>query len=560
MNSKNELILIWLFAALGTAPILIVDYMPSHDGPAHVYLGQVLRLYDESPLFGAYFSENWNFQPNLFVYALLQPLLSVFTPAAAEKSIAVLYVLLIPCATIALANALRQSRLVLYLLLWPMLYGFMFFFGFYNFCFSLLFTLAGLALWLRLRRTNAIRDAIWLLLVSLAAYFTHLFPVANLLLIVGVGSVANTLQTTSGQATAGTRFGAQLAHLLAHLFKASWRPALALLPVFVLIVVFIVQNAGSGPSQGVDYGFVIRLTHLSLMSFNLAYAPMDALFSILLLIIFSSVFLSRDRVPGTGWKSSGHFFVFSVLTIVYGVLFFIIPATLAGSTFVFDRLAPFLYLALALTIVCARLNDRQRKILVCGLIAVGAALPLYRTYQFHQLDRFLAPFHRIAAHIQPNHTILSVRGAPFPNQSILWAPYFRVNTPLNASTMTAAENNLVDLKVVQANTHKTPLRYRDDRNPYWFLPANQAAYPARTGFRTFENLRLEASTPDLDFDGYGVRSGGRVDYLLVWGPVAAYENTVAGKEFLANVARSFKPVDIDAGADFLRLYESRQKK
>lgn len=551
MNSKHELILIWLFAILGTAPILIVDYMPSHDGPAHVYLGQVLRLFDESPLFGAYFSENWNFQPNLFVYALLQPLLSLFSPGVAEKAIAILYVLLIPCATIALANALRQSRLVLYLLLWPMLYGFMFFFGFYNFCFSLLLALIGLAQWRRLRRTNAFRDMILLFLVSLAAYFTHLFPTANLLLIVGAGTVAHTLQATSG-----TRIGARVAHL----FKTGWRPALALSPIFALIVFFVVQNAGAGPSQGVDYGFAIRVTHLSLMSFNLAYAPMDAAFSIVLLIIFSSVFLTRDRDPrpGASWKSKGDFFVFSVLTIVYSVLFFIIPATLAGSTFVFDRLLPFLYLALALTIVCADLNNRQRRILVCGLIAVGAALPVYRGYQFYQLDRFLAPFHRIAANIQPSHTILAVRGAPFPHQSVLWTPYFRVNTPLNASTMAAAEKHLVDLKVVQANTRKAPLRYRDDRNPYWFLPANQMAYPARTGFRTSENLRLEASTPDLDFTGYRLRSGGHVDYLLVWGPVAAYENTAAGKAFLAMVARAFKPVEIEDGADFLRLYKARK--
>ena len=242
--------------------------MPSHDGPAHVYLGQVLRLFDESPLFGAYFSENWNFQPNLFVYALLQPLLSLLTPSAAEKALAVLYVLLIPCTTIVFATALRQSRVILFLLLWPMLYGFMFFFGFYNFCFSLLFTLVGLSVWLRLCRSNSFLDMIALCFASLAAYFTHIFPAANLLLIIGVGTLANAVYATSGRATAKDTFRAQLGEL----FATAWRPAVALLPVYVLIVHFVTGNTEHGLSPDADYGFFARLTHLALLSLEVENA------------------------------------------------------------------------------------------------------------------------------------------------------------------------------------------------------------------------------------------------------------------------------------------------
>lgn len=545
-SATSGVLWIVMVTLVGLVPILLVDYMPSHDGPSHVYLAQVLRLYDDVPAFRDYFIKNWNFQPNLFVYALLQPLLDFLNPAAAEKAIAAIYVLLIPGATCVLARSIRLSAAVLHLALWPLLYGFMFFFGFYNFCFSLLFSLAALAVFFQLDRTPNYFLMALLCALSVTAYFTHLFPVANLLLFTGVYILAKTFIETTGE---------PLRARLLSLWAESWRPGAALLPAFLLILFFLGQSASGAPPSETPYGFLERLTHLAMLSFNLAYAPTDMVISISMLLLFAAIYFLRSK-PAAAQPLQSR--IFAVLTFVYIAVLFAIPLQLAGSTFVLDRFLPFLYLAFVLWLVSQPLNPRQYKALLGGLIVIVLSLTLYRAAQFVRLDLFMGPMRAVQNQLEPGATLLALRGASYEFPPLFWRPQYRINVPLHASAMLAAEKHLVDMKLVQANTEKTPLKYRDAVNPYWQLPAGQPSYPAKAGFRTTENLRLEQSLPALDFDGYRLRTGGQVDYLLLWGAVLDYENSDEGKQFLKQIAQSFDQVPLSTGSYHLRLFKSKR--
>ena len=82
------------------------------------------------------------------------------------------------------------------------------------------------------------------------------------------------------------------------------------------------------------------------------------------------------------------------------------------------------------------------------------------------------------------------------------------------------------------------------------LPAAQPSYPARADIGESEVLRLEAIPPDLDYQGYERRTGGRIDYLLVWGDTRAFRETKAQRKFIDRVRTAFEPRPIQKGRNF----------
>lgn len=90
----------WLFLGLALVllvPIWAVDYLPTIDGPSHVYNAWILRQYantEEYPLFQQHFEIDWRPIPNWFGHAALALLMFPFEPRVAEKVLLTLLVLL----------------------------------------------------------------------------------------------------------------------------------------------------------------------------------------------------------------------------------------------------------------------------------------------------------------------------------------------------------------------------------------------------------------------------------------------------------------------------------
>lgn len=556
---SRDAIIVWLITLLGLIPIFAVQHMPSQDGPAHIYIAQMLRLFNDpfTPLISRYFELNSGVHPNLFIYMAAQPLLSILSPAMAEKILAAAYVLLIPVATLSLATAARRSITLTYLALWPMLFGFMFFFGFYNYCFALLLAIIGVACWLWMRRTQGAAPVAALCATSFAAYFVHLFPLANMMLFIGAGALIDTWRMVARK----TDHESRLAALKLNFVRMLARPALALTPALIMVLIFIANRAGSETSYHTDkgaysYGLTERFTHLSMLSFNISYGPWDALLSIAMMVIGVTAFMMRDRNQSLPTPAATPP-PFAALVIIFLIVYWTIPGTISGHTFVLDRILPVLYLSFVLWLIHVNLTKRQIKVLVGGLTVLGIALPLFRAYQTVALDHFMRPFYAVSKHLAPNRTLLAVRGAYHRSNAALWRPYYRVNVPVHASTALAAKVGLIDLKVVQANSSVVPLKYRGGVNPYRYLPASLATYPAVEPIRIYENFRLETALPPLDIEGYRERTGGEVDYLLVWGPSAGYETSLQGRIFRESIDKFFDPIPLDEGSERVRLFRRK---
>ncbi|HEY6324179.1 MAG TPA: hypothetical protein VJA16_21770 [Thermoanaerobaculia bacterium] len=182
----------WVYAALAALYLVpfwaVPGYLPSTDGPSHVYNAWLLgELAGPAParLLRAYYTINPQPVPNSLSHVALMALLWVLPPAAAEKALLSAYVLLLAGALWYLAGAVDRGRAWLALLGLPFAWNMLLGYGFYNFLFSIPLLLLALGLWWRHRDRPGPGFAAALVGLLLACYFAHIL--AAVLALAGIG-------------------------------------------------------------------------------------------------------------------------------------------------------------------------------------------------------------------------------------------------------------------------------------------------------------------------------------------------------------------------------------
>jgi len=182
----------WVYAALVALYLVpfwaVPGYLPSTDGPSHVYNAWLLgELAGPAParLLRAYYTINPQPVPNSLTHVALMALLWALPPAAAEKALLSAYVLLLAGALWYLAGAVDRERAWLALLGLPFAWNQLLGLGFYNFLFSIPLLLLALGLWWRHRDRPDPGFAAALVGLLLACYFAHIL--AAVLALAGIG-------------------------------------------------------------------------------------------------------------------------------------------------------------------------------------------------------------------------------------------------------------------------------------------------------------------------------------------------------------------------------------
>lgn len=218
-------------ALLHLIPVWIVPRYPSQDGPSHLYLAWVMHSYAEHPILQEEFVLNLQPFPNWSCYALLQPLLAVSSPYAAEKIVWSLYVLGFPLAYFYLLRAVRRGRHVLGFLAFPFVFGFSMQLGLLNSCLGVPLSLLAMGYWWRHRNRWTWRAALGLDALLLATYFTHFIAFA-----VALGSILLLAAVTAGE---------QL--------RARLRMLVHLLPILPFPLWFMLRTAPPLPGDPVGF-------------------------------------------------------------------------------------------------------------------------------------------------------------------------------------------------------------------------------------------------------------------------------------------------------------------
>ncbi len=175
----------WLFvgmAIVNVIPVWAWKYFPSQDGPAHLYNSYVLAHYRDSPLFQQYFRLHWSAAGNAFTHALFPVLLLAFPPLLAQRIFLTLYCAGLPFAFRYAVRAWRHSGDAMSFAGFLLVYNVFLHYGFWNFCFSIVFFLVAFGYLARHGDRLQWRSFGLMTLLALATYTAHILSWAMLVL------------------------------------------------------------------------------------------------------------------------------------------------------------------------------------------------------------------------------------------------------------------------------------------------------------------------------------------------------------------------------------------
>lgn len=182
----KEKYLFGLVILLSISPFLGVTFVPSLDGPAHLYNSNlILELLEENDFISRFYSLTSSPNPNLTGHVFLSFLLLIFPAFLAEKILLIFYVVGFAYFFRKLILVQNSKGVWLTYLAFPFIYSFVFALGFYNFSLGIVFLLWGLYFWIKneKKKLNTPELATLFFLFTLT-FFSHIFVYAVLILVV----------------------------------------------------------------------------------------------------------------------------------------------------------------------------------------------------------------------------------------------------------------------------------------------------------------------------------------------------------------------------------------
>jgi hypothetical protein len=171
-----EAVAFWAIVLAYLLPVWVFRYVPTQDGPSHVFNAQVIKDYrDPAAGYAEVFAIRPDPLPNWTSHLLLAALLHLVPPLTAEKVLVSLYVVGFAGALRYFLGAFGERCRPLSWAGLLFIYNRCFWLGFYNYCLGLVLLWAILGYALRRREALHITQAVVLMILLTAAYFTHLF-------------------------------------------------------------------------------------------------------------------------------------------------------------------------------------------------------------------------------------------------------------------------------------------------------------------------------------------------------------------------------------------------
>ena len=346
------------------APVLIVDVVPTQDGPVHLAQSAMIAWFGwggalPEPI-ATFYQWNPQIEPNYSVYAILAGLIRIFgDPLVAHTAYLGVYGALFAAAAAMAVKCETDRRLLPYLLLLPIAFGLFIHFGFYNYALGFPAFLAFAALW---RRIGARRNLATFLVLAAALFLlglTHLSTVVAACLLLAAGGLSRAVAALAGGDRRAVAW--QLAK------DGAWSAAIAA-PALALIAAFLIAYP-SATTDAANLRYSIRSVVRRLVTFEyffaftwwevLALAPVIAAMIVLVLAA-----LKRWRSGDLVWP------IFVVLICIVSAL----DLKTAQGVPLAERLAAFTWIGVALAIASRRAGRERYACALrrCGVLAGGA--------------------------------------------------------------------------------------------------------------------------------------------------------------------------------------------
>jgi len=166
-------------AVVAIAPIWSVRYLPTVDGPSHVYNSWILHslLRGVHGPIAEWFRIDWRPNPNWIGHAVMSLLMFVVSPIVAEKVFVTGIVLLFLFAMWRFTGAFDERNHIYAFLAVPFAYNLLLQNGFYNFCAGTALYFLIVAVWWQRRDQPNARTIALVATLLLLCYFSHALPV-----------------------------------------------------------------------------------------------------------------------------------------------------------------------------------------------------------------------------------------------------------------------------------------------------------------------------------------------------------------------------------------------
>lgn len=502
---SGEPLLFIILLALHLALLWAFSFIPTQDGPGHQAVAFILRQYDhpDAGLLRQYYLPNGEALPNWFIFFLMSRVLSFVSVPLAEKILLTAYVLLLPLSVRYALKSIDRRAAFLSVLSFPFLYNFLFQMGFFNFCFSLAAFFFSLGFWLRHQeRMTPARIGILALLI-LWVYFCH--PVTLVITVVALLTLAawRTLKTGSWHWLLG--------------------PLLACLPALVLMISFVGRRAGATVSMLPLWAKVKHLAGLYSLASVSRWTILLAAALALLFFVVALVCLRARR-----WRPFEPEDGLLWVALIFALIFFAAPSELAGGGFINHRLNLFPFLALILWFGTFDHPAWRRRAIQTAAAGIALGFLGVFAWMYARIDADLAEIAAAGEHVEADHTLLFLsfahRGEQLEGRPLI----FRTEPYVHAGGYIAARKRLVDLSLYEASENYFPIYFEPRLDPFRHL----AAVP----------LGIETEPPRVDLLGYPKRTGGQVDYVLIWGLREDRRSEPAVAETLRQLAVGYEEI------------------
>jgi len=470
-----------LFSLVLPAPIWVFPFFPSTDNLSHQYNALLIRwlLADDASPFHEYYRVRFSLAGNLFSHAWLAGLSSVFDIRTAEKILLTAYVLLFLHLFRYAVRAFNPEAAFLSWAAFPMVYNWCFHSGFLNFSSSLVVLLGALGWYWRRRDDPGWGVQLGLAGWAVGLYATHALSLAMAMAAVTASRAAAALSKRNPVllrpllplALAGLPFAVYMTGKVIEL-----RPPLAeLIPQLGR---YVAENSAAlasgwtlatflGPELYVSRLFVGALAVLGLLSLRRT-AVAGRREALAILAGFAAVSL---LVP-SGWKS---------------------PWLLA------QRLPLYVYIGTVLWLATVRWRGVALKTAFPGVACLlGLGLAASHWVAYRKMTPYLEEYAAAAQHLPAGATLVALHYLHRP-------PGFDPSDPVKLDPFRHAVDNLcaragaISLNNYEAASSHFHTWYHPGRSPNRHLG------------------EVQAIPPKVDLLSYPRRTGGRVDYVLLWG-------------------------------------------
>lgn len=506
-----EWIAFYTLVILNMLPAIASPYLPTLDGPAHLYNANLItRLGTGSQFLAEHLSFNGEVVPNWGGHFFLIVFNGMMSPEAASKLFIGLCVFLLPVSFRYCVRRLNPESMLGSYLIFPFTYTLNFLLGFYNFHVGLIILFFTIGVLIDFRNKPIRKSRVLLLFfLVLSAYLSHLFTFLTLGLFIAGFCVLDIIHALAEKKPLKLIFR-----------KTGLLLLVCALPLLLAARHFLLLHDTSNPAFLPTQQLLQWL--LDLQSAVVYSKEQEIPYTRTIAITIGVLFIAavRLRFRQLGEKAEHRSFLrkivlkiriqdlFLLLAIAFTVLYFKLPDATPSAGFVSVRFNLLLFLFVILWAATFRFAN--------WIILPALAVIFYAHYELVNYRK--EPMHILSRHIRE---IIHIEKSIRPNTVILPLNYSQNWIEQHQSNYLGIRKPLIILDNYEAYNNYFPLRWKPD-HPLFDL--------THSNFSRFD-LILQNTPPEL-FE--------RIDYIFVQEKALFPDSLKEMLENMYNVEKSTK--------------------